>query len=121
LGDRHVQGSRSRVVWGLLFLAGCTTFDSTDDGDNKKILLGKTFTISLPASEEKRTPAFVKEAIIQYRECRRDPSTGMDVFEFKAVGLGETEIRIPKGPSLSSTPEADFVLTARVVLAGSPY
>jgi paraquat-inducible protein B len=107
------------IVFTLL-LAGCTSFDQSDDGDSKSVLLGKTFTITLPALAEERRPHVEKENFVRFLEVQRDSPRGMDTFEFKAIGVGETAIHIPQ--TISSSEETkDFILNLKVVLGGSPY
>jgi hypothetical protein len=111
--------NRSRLIVFACLLAGCTSFDQSDDGNSKHVLLGKTFTITLPALAEARAAQVEKETIVRFVEVRRDSPRGMDTFEFKAIGVGETEIHIPQ--VLASSETKDFVLTISVVLGGTPY
>ena len=125
--NRAMTMIRSGAVFLGLLLAGCASFDQSDESDSRNVLLGKslgvllgrTFTISLPAVAEERTPAVAKESVARYLEIKRDPAAGVDIFQFKAVGVGETEIRISKGSTSSGPP--DYVFSVKVVLGGSPY
>ena len=112
----------NKFCWILyaLLLGGCTSFDQSDDGDSKRVLLGKTFTITLPALEEGRKAQVEKPNIVRPVDVERDSPRGMDTFNFKAIGVGETDIRIPLTIS-SAEDSKQFVLTIRVVLGGSPY
>ncbi|HLY74866.1 MAG TPA: hypothetical protein VKU80_12175 [Planctomycetota bacterium] len=111
---------KSRLILLAVLLAGCTSFDQSDDGDSKHVLLGKNFTITLPALEEARRAQVEKENIVRFVKVQRDSPQGMDTFEFKAIGVGETGIHIPLTIT-SSEDSKDFVLTIKVVLGGTPY
>jgi hypothetical protein len=110
----------AKPCWILfaLLVAGCTSFDQSDEGDSKKILLGKTFTIALPAIDEVRRPRIANEGLVRFVGIQRDPSNGIDTFNFKAIGMGETEIFIPKSSAASGAPE--YVFPVNVVIGGSP-
>src|SRR5579862_7302069 len=112
----------NRSCWILctVLLSGCTSFDQSDDGDSERVLLGKTFTVTLPALEEGRTPLVGKPNIVRFLDVQRDSPRGMDTFNFKAIGVGETDIRVPLTVS-SAEDSKQFVLTISVVLGGSPY
>jgi hypothetical protein len=112
--------SGSGLIVFILLLAGCTSFDQSDDGDTKHVLLGKTFTIALPTMTEARRAQVGKENIVRFVEVQRDSPRGMDTFDFKAIGVGETEIHIPLTVS-SAEDSKEFVLTIKVVLGGTPY
>jgi hypothetical protein len=105
------------VLFGTL-LSGCTSFDTSDAGDTRSVLMGKKFTISVPVAEGQNTPRIDNEAIARFLGCKPDPSSGMNIYEFQTTGLGETEIHIPKG-SPSTAPE--FVMKVRVILGGQPF
>ena len=115
-----MDSKSTRWIVFTLFLAGCTSFDQSDDGDSKSVLLGKAFTITLPALTETRRAQVDRENIVRFVEVQRDSPRGMDTFEFKAIGVGETAIHIPQTVS-SSEETKDFILTIKVVLGGSPY
>jgi hypothetical protein len=115
-----MDSNRSRWSILILLLAGCVSFDQADDGDSKQVLLGKTFTITLPAMAEERRAQVEKEDIVRFLKVERDSPRGMDTFEFKAIGVGGTGIHIPLLVS-SSEESKDFVLTIKVVLGGTPY
>jgi paraquat-inducible protein B len=115
-----MASKKSRLIVLALLLTGCTSFDQSDDGDSKQVLLGKTFTITLPALDEARRAQVEKENIVRFVQVQRGSPQGMDTFEFKAIGVGETGIHIPLVISTSEETK-DFVLTIKVVLGGTPY
>jgi hypothetical protein len=79
----------------VIALGGCAdiVFSEADEGQTRDLFLGTTFSVSLPASSEERRPQ-LKGTIIRFLGCHLDESTGRDVFEFKAQGLGEDTIGI---------------------------
>jgi len=109
----YALGVPLSMIWG-----GCTSFDASDKDDTRSVLLGKKFTISLPASEGQSVPRIANEAIARFLGCKPDPSSGLIVYEFQTAGVGETEIHIPK-QSAPGLP--DFVMTVKVVLGGTPF
>lgn len=117
--DYPVASTKSSLILFALLMTGCTSFDQTDDGNSKEVLLGKTFTISLPSVAEPRESHIAKQSVARFVGSQRVFPGGMETFEFKAIALGETEIRIPL--EIQSSESKDFVLTIRVVLGGSPY
>jgi hypothetical protein len=106
-----------RGVLVILLLSGCTSFDASDLGDTKEVLLGKEFRISLPGSSGERIPQVEKIDIARFERIQRDTSSGMDTFEFRAIGVGETRIKIP---AASSSPLPEYAITIKVLLGGSP-
>jgi hypothetical protein len=119
---RRMSGQQMRLkVWSALLLAcafgsGCTSFDASDDGGSKDVLLGKIFTISLPATPQDRAPEISPESFVRFLAFRRDSNTNQDVFEFKAIKVGEAKIKIPL-PSTGAD-QRTYVLTVDVVLGG---
>jgi|SRR5579862_5721558 len=111
--------AKSRLFLLPVLIAGCTSFDQSDDGTSREVLLGKLFTVALPALAQPRAAQVQKENIVRFVVVHRNSPLGMDTFEFKAVGTGETDIHIPKAPTPSEG--SDFVLTVKVVLGGTPY
>ena len=81
----------------LVLTSGCAgiVFDEADDGRMKEVFLGTTFSVSLPPPSEDRSPE-MKGTILRFLGRHQDPPTGGDVFEFKALGLGEDQIRVPR-------------------------
>ena len=109
--------ARAWIIPVLVALSACTSFDESDNGDSSKVLLGKTFTVSLPTQLTERIPQIEKSEIVRFLDCRRNTSAGLDIFEFKATGLGESQIHISRDTD-PKTP--DYVITIKVVLGGSP-
>jgi len=105
------------LSWILAFclMAGCTSFDHDNNGTSRRLLLGKQFTITMPASEEPAHPQIDDPRVACFLEQSQEPGTGNNVYKFKATQVGETDIRIPRG---NGAPE--FVMTITVVLGGSP-
>ena len=99
----------SRAVLLLMALVGCSglVFNESDDGKTKEVLVGTTFSVSLPPPSEERQPV-MKGTIIRFVRRRQDDNTKGDVFEFEAKGLGQDQIRIP------SAFGKDYVLTVRI-------
>jgi hypothetical protein len=92
-----------------LSVGGCAgvVFHQEDDGRTKEVFVGTTFSVSLPPPSEDRRPE-LKGTIIRFLGRHEDGSSKGDVFEFKAVGLGEDHIRIP------SSSGRDYVLCVKV-------
>lgn len=105
-------------ILGILIFSACTSFDQSDDGGSSKVLIGETFTVTLPSQPAERIPRIEKDDVVTFLAFRKNPSTDEDVFVFKAIGVGESAIHISKG-SASQSP--DFLITIKVVLGGSPY
>jgi len=100
-------------IVALCLLAGCTSFDHDNNDTERKVLLGKEFTITMPASEEAVHPTIEDLRIVCFLEHSQD-SGGKNVYRFKATQAGATEIRIPRSNG------AEFMMTIKVVLGGVP-
>ncbi len=104
-------------IYGILALfgaGGCTSFDHENDGTSRRVLLGKEFTITMPASEEAVHPKIEDLRVACFLEHSQD-AVGKNVYKFKATHAGETEIRIPRSDGSS-----EFVMTITVVVGGVP-
>lgn len=97
------------VVLLTALLGGCAglAFNEADNGQTKDVFVGTTFSVSLPAPSQYREPE-LKGTIIRFQGRRADESTKGDIFEFKAEGLGEDEIRIRAASG------KDYVLHLRI-------
>lgn len=81
-----------------LLCAGCstTTFTEADRGQTKEVYVGTEFSVSLPGAgladwgEPKITGS-----LLRFLGRRRDEPANRDVFDFKAEGRGEANVRIP--------------------------
>ncbi len=95
-----------------LVLAGCGGVVLREDaqGQTREVYVGTTFSISLPVSSQNRQPE-IKDPIIRFLGRQADLD-GRDVFEFKAVGLGDTDIRLSSVPGRESP--GDFWVHVRV-------
>lgn len=109
---RHSCGLSLLLAIGLV--SGCTSFDHDNDGTSRRVLLGKEFTITMPASDDAVNPRIEDLRIACFLEHSQD-SGGKNVYRFKATQVGETEIRIPRVGHGS-----EFVMTITVVLGGIP-
>lgn len=78
--------------------AGCstTTFTEADRGQTKEMYVGTEFSVSLPgAGPADRGEPKINGSILRFLGRRRDESANRDVFDFKAEGRGEADVRIP--------------------------
>jgi len=102
---------RLAVLTSMLLLSqggcGSLAFNEYDHDQVREMFVGTRFTVSLPRSSHERHPR-LKGSIIRPLGYHEDDSSGMDVFDFEAVELGEDELRIgmPSG--------MDFVLHLKV-------
>jgi hypothetical protein len=103
---------------GLLAM-GCTSFDVNNEGGSRRVLLGKTFTISLPGASQVRLPAVARPDVVTFVDRKEDPASDQSIFLFKAIGVGESEITIPKVNAPPGSPP--FSMTIEVTLGGQPY
>ena len=103
------------AILALCVAAGCTSFDHTNHETSRRVLLGKQFTIAMPASEDPVRPQIDDPRVALFLEHSVEEGTGKNVYKFKATQAGETDIHISHG---NGTP--DFVMTIVVVLGGSP-
>lgn len=86
-----------------------------DEGQTKDLVLGASFSISLPAIGGTPRPApRIEGAYIRLRDQRVNPSTGYEVFEFIAEGAGEAVIRILTGCSADEPAGLEYVLRVRI-------
>jgi hypothetical protein len=102
-----------------LVAMGCTSFDADNEGGSRRVLLGKTFTISLPGASAIRIPVVSRPEVVRFLDRQEDPANDLSVFLFKAIGAGEADITIPKANAAPNTPP--FTMTIEVTLGGQPY
>ena len=101
-----------------LVAMGCTSFDADNEGGSRRVLLGKTFTISLPGASDIRIPVVSRPDVVKFLDRKEDPAADMSVFLFKAIAVGEADITIPKANVAPNTPP--FTMTIEVTLGGQP-
>lgn len=111
--------ARSVLAAGLALaaLSCAASFTEADDGSAERVLIGRDFTVSLPAVERPRLPLVEDERIVHCVGAHLDAGSGREIFDFKAVAAGETVIRIKR--SSKSTDPRTFEFTVRVVLGGA--
>jgi len=91
----------------LSLLGGCGSmvFTESDSGQTRDVARGTEFSVSLPAVPNSQREPKNQGAFIRFLGRRAEESSGREVFEFRAEGLGEGDIRI--GP--------DYVVRVRVI------
>jgi hypothetical protein len=105
--------SRTAIL-AVCLAAGCTSFDHDNNGTSRRVLLGKQFTITMPASEQPTHPQIDDPRVALFLEHSVEDGTGKNVYTFKATQVGETEIHIAHTDG-----SPDFVMTIVVVLGGT--
>jgi hypothetical protein len=105
-----------RRFWivALCLTAGCTSFDHDNNGTSRRVLMGKQFTITMPAADQPVSPQIDDPRVAVFLEHSLD-SDRRNVYRFRATQVGETDIHISHG---NGTPE--FVMTIEVTLGGTP-
>lgn len=106
----------------LTFLcAGCstTTFTEADRGQTREVYVGTEFSISLPSSgpADWGEPR-ISGSIVRFLSKRRDESSNRDLFDFKAEGRGETDVRIPVARSGKAE---EYVIRVKVKSSSDAY
>lgn len=104
-----------------IICAGCstTTFTEADRGQTREVYVGTDFSISLPSSgpagwgEPK-----ISGSIVRFLSKRRDESSNRDLFDFKAEGRGETDVRIPVARSGKAE---EYVIRVKVKSSSDAY
>jgi len=101
------MNSRRWLLLALVPLSGCAgrVFTEEDNRQTVQVDVGTTFSISIPAPDGPApTPAFAGTILKADKGIAED---GHLRYEFQALGLGETEVRIGR----------EFALRVRVVSA----
>jgi hypothetical protein len=81
---------------GLALLGGCGSLVLTeaDSGQTREVARGTEFSLSLPAVQGSPREPKIQGAFIRFLGRRAAESSGREIFEFRADGLGEGDIRI---------------------------
>ena len=102
----------------LALLSGCAglVFTEADQGQIREVARGTAFSVSLPAIKNSPRPEpKIQGAFLRFLGRRAEESSGREVFEFQADGLGEGDIRIPPPASSAGRAEPEVVIRVRVV------
>lgn len=115
-----------RTFLGCLALlsAGCsaTTFTEADRGQTKEVYVGTEFSISLPSTQGGiRGQPKIVGSIVSFLRQRRDDSAMRDIFDFKAEGRGETDIRIPAPDGTGPGAAQDYLIRVKVKSSSESY
>lgn len=117
-------GFRSLLGILILLSAGCstTTFTEADRGRTKEVYAGTEFSISLPSSGQiSFGEPKVVGSIVTFLRRRKDDSAGREMFDFRAEGRGETDVRIPASPGAQAETPEDYVIRVKVKSSSDAY
>lgn len=105
----------------ILLWAGCstTTFTEADRGQTREVYVGTEFSISLPgAGPTDWGEPKITGSVLRSLGRRRDESANRDVFDFKAEGRGEADVRIPAARSGRGE---EYVIRVKVKSSSDAY
>lgn len=107
----------------LVVLAGCAdpVFTEADEGQDREVARGSSFSISIPGSAVARRPdPQISGAFIRLSDRRLEGDPPREIFRFVAEGQGESDIRIapPAGPEGAS--QLEYVIRVRIRPAAGP-
>jgi hypothetical protein len=115
-----------RLFMGCLALLGAScsvpVFNEADQGQTREVYVGTEFSVSLPSvGAAGRGEPQISGSIVRFVGRRLDASENREVFDFKAEGRGETDVRIPAAGGAKSGVAQDYLIRVKVKSSSDGY